>query len=170
MRKKKMWHRRKSYDIDDFYWFLQKAKTMKYNYYIQVFGRDGEGMDGVRNSVIWQDQEYCFIDRFRMDHCMSGQELVRYGEEPIFIINYFGEKVGDAKNLKNAHILELLKLALIVVYENWGVNGFVTHEKDGYRYYIESMKESGMQNGKGHIEFEKECIYQYSFYGGLLRT
>jgi hypothetical protein len=163
-----MWSGKRSYNLDEFFWFLQKAKVAKYSYYIQKYGRSGEFLKGEHEAMICKDRGFSFIDRFKMNDPLTGQEMVKYGEEPIFIMNHYGEKVGVCEELQNVHILELLKMGLMAMYQDWGINGIVMYKRDGFDFLIENMVEASMHSGKGKIFKNEELVYQYNYYGGVL--
>lgn len=160
--------KRKSYNIDELHMFLQRAKAVNYSYLIRKFEKDAKLLRGEHNDVIFEERGFSLFDRYCLGNPFSGQEIVRFQNRPIWIMNYLGELVDKKSVLPNAVILELMKMALMAVYQAGGINGSIVFEKNGYRYLVENMTECSMYDGKGYIYQKDVLVYTYTYYGGIV--
>jgi hypothetical protein len=144
--------------------FLVKAKKATY-------ASDGEGNetqlpDGTRE-LIYEENGYKYRDRYFGFNPFGGEEVVWYGGEVVWIMNYYGKTT--TKDVPPKNIYEFLKKAMSQVTLDKPYRGPDTFNDGDFQYMDKSRGDTNEFHGKEMIHYRGHEVYWLKYHGGLVK-
>lgn len=159
--------KREKYNINRLRDFIVKAKTQKYLYYMQA-EKNVCPEEIIHEKFTYSEEGFTMEDKYCRNLPFSGQEIVRFQNRPIWIMNYYGEKVVRDAVVQSEEVLNVNRLWILMFYQDGGVNGLLMQDIKDDRYIIENEGNYTMFNGKGALLRKHQSIYEITFHGGLV--
>ena len=150
---------RKIMSNDDWVDFLVKAKKLTYA------KKQGKVTSSRPQSHDYQYREgqYLYLDSFVGSEYFGGSECVYQSDEPIYVMNYYGQV------LDHAFSGDFLKEALMLVASDYPFRGPSLYLNGAYAYHGSYDGDIRAFNGKEEIYYNNIKVYECLFHGGLVK-
>ena len=150
---------RKIMSNDDWVDFLVKAKKLTYA------KKQGKVTSSRPQSHDYQYREgqYLYLDSFVGSEYFGGSECVYQSDEPIYVMNYYGQV------LDHAFSGDFLKEALMLVASDYPFRGPSLYLNGAYAYHCSYDGDIRAFNGKEEIYYNNIKVYECLFHGGLVK-
>jgi hypothetical protein len=151
-------------DINELHNFIVRAKAATYV-------GDGEQANPCRlgsHDLRFSDGEWSYHDSYFGGADFIGEEVVYFGEKPVWAMNYYGRILRDDL-ITAAEAGQMIKASLARMYkENRFLGGFEYSEND--LTYVDSSKGNLERfQGREFIGRGEETAYELDYHGGLIR-
>ncbi len=145
--------------------FLVKAK-------VGAYASGGEGgeetlADGSKE-LTFQEGEFRYRDRYFGWSPFIGEEIVWYGDQVIWAMNYYGRVLGEA--VPAGQVYAFLQKALSQVQEDRPFRGPHSLQENDYEYYDESQGDVEQFVGVERILHQGQEIYRLNYHGGRINA
>lgn len=144
--------------------FLVKAKVSAY----ASGGEGGEEMltDGSKE-LTFQEGEFKYRDRYFGWNPFVGEEVVWYGDEVIWAMNYYGTVFDET--VPAGQVYAFLQKAMKQVGEDRPFRGPHSLKEGDYEYFDESQGSVERFTGVERILYRGQEIYRLNYHGGRIK-
>lgn len=151
-------------DLDALNAFIVRAKSATYV-------GDGEHVTPCRtgsHDLRFADAEWSYHDSYFGGADFIGEEVVYFGEKPIWAMNYYGRILRDDL-LTGAQAGQMIKASLSRMYQKGRFLGGFEHTEDDLTYSDASEGKLERFQGREIIRRGQEIAYELVYHGGLIR-
>lgn len=119
------------------------------------------------HDIGWREGAWRYLDSYFGGTDFAGQELVWFGDEPVWAMNYYGT-VTDRALIDAERAGSVIKSALAALYrEDRFLGGFRYQHAFG-RYSDENSGDVNRFFGRESIEVNGSAAYELRYHGGLI--
>ena len=153
-----------SIDLNELNAFIVRAKAATYV-------GDGERVVPCRvgsHDLRFSDGDWAYHDSYFGGTDFIGEEVVYFGEQPVWAMNYYGRILRDDL-LSGAQAGQMIKASLSRMYQEGRFLGGFEHTESDLTYVDASEGNADSFRGRESIRRGEEVAYELVYHGGLIR-
>ena len=153
------------FDLNELSTFIVRAKAATYV-------GDGEHVTPCRlgaHDLRFLDGQWAYHDSYFGGSDFIGEEVVYFGEKPVWAMNYYGRILRD-DFLSAAEAGQMIKASLSRMYQQGRFLGGFEHIEDDLTYIDTSEGNANGFHGREFIRRGQQVAYELLYHGGLIRN
>jgi hypothetical protein len=152
-------------DLNELNTFIVRAKAATYVGNAEQVAPCRLGSHDLRFS----DGEWAYHDSYFGGSDFIGEEVVYFGEKPVWAMNYYGRILRD-DILSAAEAGQMIKASLSRMYQDGRFLGGFEHTENDLIYIDTSEGNADSFHGHEFIRRGQEVAYELLYHGGLIRN